>query len=134
MHKWLQRWRKSGDQGQALVELALILPILILFLLGTIEFGRIMGTSMLLSHASRESSRIAAVGGTNLAVTNYISSINGLVDPSRITVTINPSGTRVRGQIVTVKLNYSVPLYAPVINTMVTNPFPIEAETSMRIE
>ena len=36
--------RLFGESGQSLVEMALILPVLLLLLLGILEFGIVMGT------------------------------------------------------------------------------------------
>lgn len=126
--------QKKDQKGQALVELALILPVLLLLLLGTIELGRILGTSLLLSHAAREGSRIAAVGGNDAAINQHLHYVSNLVDTNHLTISISPSPTRKRGQNVTVKLTYSLPLYAPLISNIVTNPFPIEVQTTMRVE
>jgi Flp pilus assembly protein TadG len=50
--------------GQALVEFALLLPILMLLLLGIIEFGRAWDLKQLLDDSSREAARRAAVATT----------------------------------------------------------------------
>jgi Flp pilus assembly protein TadG len=52
--------RRDG-RGQALVELALILPILLMLLLGIFEFGRAWNTKQVLTDAAREGARLAVV-------------------------------------------------------------------------
>lgn len=47
--------------GQGLVEFALILPVLLLFMLGIMEFGRILFIYTEVSNAAREALRAAAV-------------------------------------------------------------------------
>jgi Flp pilus assembly protein TadG len=50
-------------RGQALVEFALILPILMILLMGIIEFGRAWNVKQVLTDASREGARLAVVAG-----------------------------------------------------------------------
>ena len=52
---------KSGDTGQALVELALILPVILLLVVGMLEFSRAWNLHQALTDATREAARRAAV-------------------------------------------------------------------------
>ena len=45
--------RSTGDAGGALIELALVLPVLVLIFVGTIDFGRVFYTSQSLTNAAR---------------------------------------------------------------------------------
>ena len=56
----LTRFAKRDD-GQALVEFALITPFLLLFLIGIVEFGRAWNEHEVLTDATREGARKAAV-------------------------------------------------------------------------
>jgi Flp pilus assembly protein TadG len=62
------RGRRTGARrnrcGQAIIEFALVLPLLLLVLLGITEFGRAFYTLNVLTQAAREGARLAAVGGT----------------------------------------------------------------------
>ena len=49
-------------RGQSLVEVAIMLPALLLLLLGLIEFGNILVTSLAMTGYSREGANIAARG------------------------------------------------------------------------
>ena len=51
------------QRAQGLTEFALILPLLLLFLLGIIEVGRLMAIFSSISSAARQASRYGAVGG-----------------------------------------------------------------------
>lgn len=53
--------RCRGDRGQGSVELALVLPILVLMLAGIVWVGQLMATQVQLEHAAREGARAAAV-------------------------------------------------------------------------
>lgn len=50
------------DRGAAAVEMALVMPLLILMVMGIIDFGRIFNGEIQLSQAAREGARIAALG------------------------------------------------------------------------
>lgn len=56
----LRHYRKDC-KGNAVVEFALVLPILLLVLFGITEFGRAIMTKNILHTASREGARLAAV-------------------------------------------------------------------------
>ena len=65
---WYMNWVKSMRKlrianGQGMVEFALVLPILLLVMLGIIEFGRLLFTYSMISAASREGARYAAAAG-----------------------------------------------------------------------
>src|SRR2546425_10446549 len=51
-------------RGAALVEFSLVLPLLMLLLLGVMEFGMIMHDFLTLAHSVREGVRSAAIGKT----------------------------------------------------------------------
>lgn len=49
------------DEGQALVEFALLTPFLLVFLVGILEFGRAWNAHIVVTQAAREGARKAAV-------------------------------------------------------------------------
>jgi TadE-like protein len=53
----------SGQHGQSLVELALMMPILLLILFGMMEFGFVFSHHMTLEYATREGARLGAALG-----------------------------------------------------------------------
>ncbi len=53
---------RHTDRGSATVELALVLPLLLLLLFGVIDFGRMLHTQITLTEAAREGARAAALG------------------------------------------------------------------------
>jgi Flp pilus assembly protein TadG len=54
-------WRKKNDRGAVLVEFALVLPLMILLLLATIEFGYAFRTFQILQNAVREGAHFSAL-------------------------------------------------------------------------
>jgi hypothetical protein len=51
------RYRRRNSRGQALVEMAMILPIFLLLVLGTLEFGLAFDHNLTLEYATREGAR-----------------------------------------------------------------------------
>lgn len=60
-----------NSAGQALVEMAIILPLLFLLVLGIFEFGRLMYTQNTLTHAARAGARTAVVTPNLAPDTSY---------------------------------------------------------------
>jgi Flp pilus assembly protein TadG len=60
------RGRAGGERGAVAVEFALILPVLLMILMGTIEFGRVYSQFQVFNGAAREGARCAAVQATDL--------------------------------------------------------------------
>jgi Flp pilus assembly protein TadG len=59
--------RPRRSRGQSLVELALILPILMLILLGAIDFGRVLFSWIAVHNAAREATAYAVTNPTDMA-------------------------------------------------------------------
>lgn len=57
------RSRLADDQGAQLVEFALVLPLLLLVLLGILDFGLLFQRYEVLTNAAREGARIAILPG-----------------------------------------------------------------------
>lgn len=51
----------KDESGQAIVEFALVLPILLLLVCGIIDFGWIFGNQLLANNACREATRYSAI-------------------------------------------------------------------------
>jgi hypothetical protein len=61
--RWFQRRRVLGSEsGQALIELAFILPVMLVFLLVLVDFGLALDRREVIQHAAREGARYGAVG------------------------------------------------------------------------
>ena len=64
--------RNRGDRGQALVELALIAPILIILMLGVIDYGRVYFAYISVTNGARIGADYAAAGPAEAADTAAI--------------------------------------------------------------
>ena len=71
-----------GERGAAMVEAALILPILLLIIFGIIDFSRAYNAKQTLTHASREAVRVYVVtedtAETQTAFDNATGALNGV--------------------------------------------------------
>ena len=126
---------KAKKRGQALVEFALILPVLLLFLMGIIEFGLFFNSYLNITFGSREGARIASLD-TN-ATTETIADAVRTTTPSitSITVTVQPAAPRVTGSAVTVTVSTQYTFITPVISVLMpSNPYSIASSTTMRSE
>ncbi|MHC4876134.1 MAG: TadE/TadG family type IV pilus assembly protein [Planctomycetota bacterium] len=60
-------------RGAAVLEMALVLPIFFMVVLGIVEFGRAMMVGQMVTNAAREATRLAIVdGSTNSSVEGWI--------------------------------------------------------------
>ena len=82
--------KKGKSRGQTMVELALVLPIMILVVLGLVEFGRALFIYTVISNAAREGVRAGLVDPRNTAwVEDRIRARLVLMAPDAVTVVVN---------------------------------------------
>jgi len=125
----VRRIVSGNERGQALVELAIALPLLILILMGIFEFGRAFYTYQVVTNASREGARVAALGGSNSEVAARASSAASLAGPAEVSV--SPQGTRSRGQPVTVTVSARVDVAIPFF---AAQSYTVRGSTTMMVE
>lgn len=130
------------NKGQALVEMALILPALVLLIFGMVDFSRVLNANLTATEAAREIARVAALKGTAADANAIISEVETKVTATLKNTDLNPevvivplnSSSRASGTDVSVEVKASVNLITPGVNTMLTNPFPVSAIVIMRVE
>jgi len=115
-----------SDRGQAVIEFALILPLLLLLCFGITEFGRAWLTMNILTSAAREGVRLAAVTAPDVAAVQQrvrdvcdaarvVPSAITVVPPNpndperRVSVTVETQFTVIPGQILGT-FNGTIPL------------------------
>lgn len=118
-----------------MVEMALILPIIILLMMGMVEFGRIFGSYLLVTHASREGARMASIGKGDVEIIQSVTNKSSMLNVSNLQVVLTPEeGVRRSGDDVKVSVKYKIVIYAPVVSSIIPNPLEMEAITYMRVE
>ncbi|NIP58341.1 MAG: hypothetical protein GWO00_10285 [Gemmatimonadetes bacterium] len=85
--------RLRSEDGQALVEFALVVPILLLLILGLVEFARAWNTQQVLTDAAREALRNSVVANPGYTYEQMRSQIDDALvraslDPERAEVTV----------------------------------------------
>jgi Flp pilus assembly protein TadG len=124
-----------NEKGQSLVELALVLPLVLLLLVGLFDFGRIFYTYTHLHLASQESVRLAGLGKSDSEVTQFVKDYIHIGDPADLQVTISPDDlTRFSGDYVTVQLKLPATIVTPMMASLFPSPFYIETESTIRVE
>ena len=128
------------DKGSALLEFALITPILLLLLAGIIQFGFILNAKVVVNSASYEGARVATMADDPQneaaeAVLNYASSsMPGWNISDRLSLKTIFSGYN-PGDEVTLKVTYQVPNFfnkiLPFFNSDKIN---VSGESTMKIE
>lgn len=131
----------KDKRGQAMVELALVLPILIILVFGITEFGRIFHSYLLITNASREGARFGIVDPLDTTsikgrVENVAASL-GLSD-SQISISYTrpdstPTSTPKSGDSINVQVGCDVKLITPGVMKMLPDPH-LTSTTTMRIE
>lgn len=132
---------RRNEDGQAMLEFALVLPIFLLILCGIIDFGWLFYNQLALNNICREGARYAVV---NTApdhstddiihhIDNYIESTYTLGDVD-VTVTYTKPNDPVGGDVI-VAADKEFRYLTPVISTVTGKPSrPLVAEVIMKVE
>lgn len=129
------RTLRKEERGQALIEMALILPILLLLLSGIVEMGRVGYAYVTVNNAARVGARVASIGGTDQDITTAVIQAAPILDPANVTVQISPTPSeRQSGGQVTIQVSYPVNLVIPIISGIMPDPFTVGANMTMRLE
>lgn len=101
---------REGEDGQALVEFALVAPFLLLLILGMVDFARAWSAYEVITYQARMGARMAVVDNPSTAEADVIQAIEdgmsrGSLDPSTATITL--TGFRAgRGTPAEVQIDY----------------------------
>jgi Flp pilus assembly protein TadG len=115
------RRRSDTARGQALVEVLLVLPVLLLLVMGAVDVGRLLFASVAIEEATQEGAIFAAYSPTEFdPIRTRILSSSDVDEVQDATVTVMCNTSPAPGQVeVTAEVNY--PLVTPVIAAMLGN-------------
>lgn len=103
----------SSDDGAAMVEFAILLPILLLLLMGMVEFSRAYNAQITLTQASREGARVLAItkdSGQAIAATEDVAGTT--LDVGQLTVSTSACNSGDPTSVTaTYPFIYDIPLY-----------------------
>jgi Flp pilus assembly protein TadG len=118
------------ERGAAAVEFALILPVLLLILLGIIEFGRVYNAQMQLTAAARDGARVMSINSApstaaadaRAATIASAGALNPAVADSQINIAVSPSSTGVcmPGALATVTVTYPMQFLSGMFGASIT--------------
>ena len=129
---WLTIHIKS-NRGQALVEFALMLPVLMLLVVGMMDFGLIINQHMVVAEAAREGARSAALGESDAEVIVVAKKAASQINISQLKVSISPQETRIKGDGVTVNISNPVTI-TPILSRFFPSNFTVQGSATMRVE
>ncbi len=121
---------RRPEAGQATVELALVLPLVMLLLLALVQAVVVARDQLLVVHAAREAAREAAVDDDPAAPTRAARAAAPL-DPSRLAV--DTAGRGGVGSDVQVVVRYRPPNRLPVVGRLLGD-LTLRGEATMRVE
>jgi len=101
------QWR--AESGQGLVELGILVPVLVVILVGVVDFGRILMVRHVITNAAREGARIAIVDQSSSRAYDTVRSYlqGGGLSTGQATITINGANATT-GEMTDVTVTYQV--------------------------
>jgi Flp pilus assembly protein TadG len=96
--------RSDRERGSAVVEFALVLPIVLIVLLAVVQVGALARDRLLLAQAARAGARQAAIDASDASAEDAVRAAADALDPTRLSVVVSRTG--VRGSPVSVHVTY----------------------------
>ncbi len=127
---------RHDQRGQAMVELAITLPLLLLLLCGIIEMSWICANKLLIANLCRESARYGityAVDNADMIRTRVLEmSTDYMRDELDVDVSYTKPADFRDGDLV-VNVGYDMPTITPIMGAVIGNTFHIESTCEMKI-
>ena len=126
---------KKNESGQAVAEFAIVLPVLLLLLMGFIQFGFIFNGQVTVTSAAREGARLAVVGAADEAVKDRVEAAAAalLLNVNRNDININRAVGGDDG-VLSVTVTGSVDIVVPLLDMFTGPSFDVSSESVMRVE
>lgn len=143
----MRRPMQHRQAAATVVTFALIAPVFLLIIFGTMEVGRVLNAWMVITNEAREAARYGAVtydaaadptaelAAEKTSVATYLSNrLSGVLNRQYLSPAPDVTITSEARPRVQVTIYYRVPLVVPLIKEILPNPFPIAARSAMRGE
>ena len=106
----------KDERGQAIVEFALVVPLLLIVILGVVLVADIGVARLALEHAAAEAARSGSLTNDDNLVRGTVAAAVAPLDPSSVKVIIEPTeyesprSSSPRGSLLRVRLRYAIPV------------------------
>lgn len=107
---WARRLHERAarqERGAQAVEFALVIPLILVLVLGVLEFGRLLNIHISVSGAAREGARVMAIHDDAGAAEDAAKAAAPALDDTQLSVSVGPCDP---GQAVTVTVSYPLDL------------------------
>ncbi|MFC4402431.1 TadE/TadG family type IV pilus assembly protein [Gracilibacillus xinjiangensis] len=120
------------ENGQSLVEFALVIPLFLMLVVGMIDFGGLLYTNLQMEMVTQEATRIAGLGQNDTMIRTYAEGqFQG--NSESLTITISPDeANRSSGEYVTVTLSYPTEFLHLLGDFAI--PVALESSSTIRVE
>jgi Flp pilus assembly protein TadG len=130
---------RRRERGQSLVELALVLPVFLLIVMATIDFGWALRSYIVITNSAREGARVGVVGADEDDIkARVVDKSAGLLEVANVTVT---NAQTEPGTELSVRVDYQHAYISPLGSLIelisggsIPDPLPISSTTKMRME
>ena len=106
----------TGERGAALVETAIVLPVILVIIMGVVDIGRVLSTSAKLQEAAQEGALYASYAPSSYADTRdrVLDSLGDFtLDTTNISILCLP------GDVIEVRASHDIELLTPWISDMI---------------
>ncbi len=122
-----------SERGQSTVEFALVLPFILVAFIILAQGVMVLRAQIIVTGAAREGARKAVETGSEALISGAVLRAAGGLDPQRLDIELE-CPRRKRGEPVTVKVSYRVPLYFPLSGNLFPSDITVRGSSTMRVE
>jgi Flp pilus assembly protein TadG len=123
---------RRDERGSAVVEFALVVPVLMVFLLAMIQAGLLLRDQLVVLEAARAGAREASVSAADEEVRAAAAEAAAALDPAALSVTVQRGGGQ--GQPVTVDVAYAMAVTVPFVERFFPSVLTLRGSATMRQE